>query len=1078
MSETKGKGGFSAFTINTIFVVLMIMGIALIPLLSLQLSPSRSLPSVTIYYGWQGMPSRIIEQEVTNPVEAVLATLTGVEKITSTSSTGSANIRLEFDKEVDLNFKQFEISSLLRQTWDKMPVDVRYPLVYMNRPDEDANTSLLQFEVNGNASPAYILKLVEEQIKPRIGAIPGVYEVSITGANEMQWELVVDQDLMDRLEISYNEIYSAYNRFLAHQELGSTSLNVGNSSNKIYLSMQGHQGDSIRWENIPVAEREGRIIMLTELATIQLVEQEPRSFHRINGLNTLMVLVSAEKNVNNITLADEVKAELESIREDLPPGYSLRLQYDSTEYLKEELSKVMYRTLLSVLLLLVFVFLISREFRYMLIITISLIANLAIAFIFYYLLKLEIHLYSLAGITVSFGIIIDNTIIMTDHMRHLGHKKVFLAILAATLTTVGALTVIFFLSEEQRITLVDFAAVVIVNLMVSLAVALFFIPSLLEKIPLGTKKKNRWIRRKRPIVWFSLRYRKAVLWAVRYRWVLLLVSLLGFGLPIYMLPDKIEHRDRDLTQWEERYNKILGNDNYVRKIKPVIDKSLGGSLRLFTEKVMGTRRFYYRGDEQPRTVLRVSITQPPGLTIHDLNNIALRTENLIAEYEEVEMFTTNISNGERASIQIWFDPEHEYGFIPFLLKARLESYAMTIGNCSYGIYGVGRGFSNYVGGDNISGNYNIVFRGYEYDQLMGYAEQFKDSLLIHPRIQEVYILGGSTATWGTKKEYHNRMSIDALQLAEYHTNVNEAYSRMQRYSKKQASLPRAYINGTFVNASLRSNQSQEYDLWAMNNYLMPLASGSRVKFGHFSEVKREIGNDNVVREDQEYVIMVKYDFIGTGELGNIILERKMESIKRILPLGFSAERQGYRYSWGEDDDNYQLLFLVIAIIFIICSVLLESFRQPLAVISLIPFSFIGVFLTFHLFKLPFDEGGFAAFLLLSGLVVNSALYIINDYNNLIKRFPNKPGIRLYVKAYHTKIVPILLTILSTVVGLLPFLLAGKDERFWFPLAAGTIGGLVFSVLGLLFLLPVINRHLIRVNMDPATFKKRKKKSHG
>jgi multidrug efflux pump subunit AcrB len=264
----------------------------------------------------------------------------------------------------------------------------------------------------------------------------------------------------------------------------------------------------------------------------------------------------------------------------------------------------------------------------------------------------------------------------------------------------------------------------------------------------------------------------------------------------------------------------------------------------------------------------------------------------------------------------------------------------------------------------------------------------------------------------------------------------------------------------------------------MNNYLMPLASGSRVKFGQFSEVKREIGNDNVVREDQEYVIMVKYDFIGTGELGNIILERKMESIKRILPLGFSAERLGYRYSWGEDDDNYQLLFLVIAIIFIICSVLLESFRQPLAVISLIPFSFIGVFLTFHLFKLPFDEGGFAAFLLLSGLVVNSALYIINDYNNLIKKFPNKPGIKLYVKAYHTKIVPILLTILSTVVGLLPFLLAGKDERFWFPLAAGTIGGLVFSVLGLLFLLPVINRHLIRVNMDPATFKKRKKKSHG
>ena len=178
---------------------------------------------------------------------------------------------------------------------------------------------------------------------------------------------------------------------------------------------------------------------------------------------------------------------MEKIKKELPSGYSIRTSNDNTIFIKEEISKNIYRAILSVVLLLLFVLLISREFKYLLIISISLIANIFIAFIFYYLFKLEMHLYSLAGITVSFGIIINNTIVMTDHIRYHKNKKVGISLLAATLTTIGALVVIFFLDEASKVTLSDFAAVVIINLSVSLAVALFFIPSLLEKIKLTPK---------------------------------------------------------------------------------------------------------------------------------------------------------------------------------------------------------------------------------------------------------------------------------------------------------------------------------------------------------------------------------------------------------------------------------------------------------------------------------------------------------------------------------------------------------------------------------------------------------------
>ena len=134
--------------------------------------------------------------------------------------------------------------------------------------------------------------------------------------------------------------------------------------------------------------------------------------------------------------------------------------------------------------------------------------------------------------------------------------------------------------------------------------------------------------------------------------------------------------------------------------------------------------------------------------------------------------------------------------------------------------------------------------------------------------------------------------------------------------------------------------------------------------------------------------------------------------------------------------------------------LLESLRQPLAVILMLPLSYIGVFLTFCLFNFNFDQGGYAAFLFLGGIVVNSALYILNDMNNLKKSNPGLSGVKLYIKAYNAKIIPILLTIVSTVLGLTPFLLGGRTESFWFALSAGTIGGLLFSLLMLMVFLPL------------------------
>ena len=159
-------------------------------------------------------------------------------------------------------------------------------------------------------------------------------------------------------------------------------------------------------------------------------------------------------------------------------------------------------------------------------------------------------------------------------------------------------------------------------------------------------------------------------------------------------------------------------------------------------------------------------------------------------------------------------------------------------------------------------------------------------------------------------------------------------------------------------------------------------------------------------------------------------------------------------SYLQESSQYYLLGLIIACVFLICAVIFESLRQPFAILMLIPFPFIGVFPTFWLFGINFDQGGYASFVLLIGLAVNAGIFIINDYNNLKRAFPAVNAYTLYLKAFNHKMVTIVLTIFSTVIGLVPFVLGGQRELFWFAFATGTMGGLLFLFVGVYLFLPV------------------------
>ena len=1053
-SKIKTQTKAASFTLIVAFICVALIGLALIPLLPVKLNPSRTLPGFTVQFSMPGTSSRVVEIEATSKLEAMLARIKGIKNIYSTSDNGSGSITIELDKYADIDAVRFEASTIIRQTWPQLPDGVSYPYIRMKRPDENASRPFMSFTLNAPSTPILIQQYADEHIKTRLAQIQGIYKIDLSGATPMEWVLEYDSEQLRRLGITLSDIQQAVSRYYLKEFLGTYNVESSTGGKEwIRLALMPETKDEgFDASRIRVKSAEGKLISLDELVTVSHMEEAPQSYYRINGLNSIYLSITAEETANQLQLSKQVKEEMEAIQKVLPAGYEIHTSYDATEFIHEELNKIYLRTGLTVLILLFFVLIITLNPRYLFLMVVSLSINIAVAVIFYYLLGLEMQLYSLAGITVSRNLVIDNTIVMTDHILHRRNLKAFMSILAATLTTMGALVIIFFLDEKIRLNLQDFAAVVIINLAVSLFVALFFVPALIEKIGLKKRKRRRTQSRffllraslpRRITVYFTRFYGWMIRKLCRWRVAVCILLILLFGLPVFMLPDKVEGEGR-ATEW---YNKTLGSSTYKEKIKPIVDKALGGSLRLFIQKVYNGS-YFTRNEE---VVLYVYANLPNGSTLEQMNELIKKMEIYLSQFKEIKQFQTSVYNARRGNINIYFTKEHQNSGFPYTLKANIISKALQLGGGSWGVYGLqDQGFSNDV--REGAGSFQVKMYGYNYDELYEWAEKLKAKLLTHRRIKEV-IINSYFSYW--KDDYQEfYFNLNRERMAQENINANILFSTIRPIYGKNMEIGSVVAENSSEKIKLSSKQSQEYDIWAMQ-YFPYGTDNKQYKLSELATMEKGQMPQQVAKENQQYRLCLQYEYIGSGEQGNKILKRDLEEFNKELPMGYTAQSERESWGWGKKDNKqYLLLLVVIAIIFFTTSILFNSLKQPLAIIFIIPVSYIGVFLTFYWFKLNFDQGGFASFVLLCGITVNASIYILNEYNAIRRRHPRMSALRAYTKAWNAKILPIFLTVVSTILGFIPFMVGTDKEAFWFPLAAGTIGGLVMSIIGIFFFLPV------------------------
>lgn len=1026
-----------AFSVVLVFVVLSVIGAANIPLLNIQYTPTIKSKSFNISYSWTGASSKVIESEVTSKLEGAIASVRGVQHISSTTRMGSGNINVELKPGENMEMIRFEIASLIREIYPKLPEGVTFPSFSTSISGEN-ETPVMTYRINSDLPTHTIEQYIQNIIIKDLSLLEGVGRIQISGATPIYMEILYNPEYLRAYSLSISDLRQAIS--LSHMELNLGYVDMGGEELGIVIKSDMDRND---FENIPIKNINGRIVNLSDVATVSIKERTPTGYYRINGLNTINVTIYPEKYVNTINLCDNIKLKMSEIEEDFPENFSAIISRDISKDLKKDINKILKRTLLCVLILLVFVFIVSRSFRYLFVITVTMVANVLIAFIFYNLFNLEIHLYSLAGITVSLGLIIDTTIIMIAHYSYYRNRKAFMAILAALLTSIGSLLVIFFLPETERANLLDFAAVIIINLTVSLVIALIFVPSFITQYPISSKDTGIPYKRRRMAVKFSRGYERLLLFARRHRWAFIVIFILGFGLPVHMLPDKLEpKKGEEAGFWMDTYNKTIGSKWYQSHMKKPVEYALGGALRPFAKNVSS---FYYGGGSAtPRPTLNISARMPEGCTVQQLNDIMVVMENYLSQFDEIEMFTTSISSYDNGYIQVTFKRDVENSAIPLLIKSEIISKANSYGGASWSVSGIDdQYFNNYIGSTGYKSN-RITLTGYNYDQLYSYCEMMSAMLLENRRVKDPEINGSDGYRSMLRNEFY--IDYDKENLAIYDVSPAEAYSTI--FNQLYSSTVMSYFDGeSIMTVDLKSANKDKFDVWSLGNEYTE--TGERnLRFENFGRIeKRRTGND-IFRYDQEYRLFVGYDFIGSSELSRRVMNRTIEQFNdEILPIGYKADSP--QYSWEKaKGKQYWLILLVIVIIYFICAILFESLIKPFAIVFLIPVSFIGLFLIFVITGTKFDQGGFASMIMLAGLTVNSGIYILNEYNLL----PERKG--RYLRAYNHKIIPVFLTILSTVLGLLPFLFDGPNEVFWYAFALGTIGGLTFSIIALFIYMPI------------------------
>jgi HAE1 family hydrophobic/amphiphilic exporter-1 len=999
-----------------VFFVIIVLGVVSLSRLSIDLMPEITYPTISVVTDYGNVGPQEMEELVTRPLEEALAAVQGVEEITSTSTEGRSMVRVSFVWGTDLDVAANDIRDRIDRALDRLPEDIERPMI---RKFDLSAFPILILGVSSKMDPLDLRQLVEDQVKYRLERTPGVAAVDIWGGLSREVHVDLHGAQLKALGLSTDQILAALQN--ENRNIPAGLYDKGNF--EILMRTQGEFASLDEIENTVITTRNGTPIQIRDVADVVDSWEEVRQIIRIDGNPGLRISVSKQSGANTVTVAEAAKAEIERINRDLPQLRLIPL-IDTSKYIRQSINNVGNATAVGGILAIIVLFLFLRNISSTAIIATAIPISITATFGLMYFSGLTLNIMTFGGLALGIGMLVDCSIVVLENIyRHReqgsppkesaleGTSEVWSAILASVLTTVVVFLPVVFIRGMSGTLYQQMAIVVSFSLLCSLVVALTLIPMLASRFmhyrpadqTNGAGRLDRiYAVSERTFKRVEARYGDLLKWALGHKRTVVASAAVLFVISIVLM-------------------RFIGVE-----LMPAADE---GEVRVDLEMAVGTR---------------LEIVDQATLTVEDV--IRREVPEMVSMLSRVGGGGWRSSGGHTSEIRVTLVPRAER-------KRSSEQVANDLRKSLTGIPGVtirtraGQGLFLLRMGTSDNDNVTVEVRGYDLDVAQQLAKTVEEVVKGVPGITDTRV----SREEGTPEQL---IRIDRQKAADLGLSVSRIGDALQTaiggtYASYYREGGRQYQILVRLSEQDRRNLDDLLDLTVINN------RGEPVILRNVVHTVSQEGPVMLERKDQERIITINANFTGR-DMGSVISDIRDRLRAVPVPKDF-AILFGGDYEEQQKASHELMLGFVLAIllVYLVMAGQFESFRDPFVVLFSIPMAVIGIVVTMILTGTVFSIQAYIGCIMLAGIVVNNAILLV-DYTNQLRRKAGMALAEAIMLAGSRRLRPILMTTLTTVLGLLPLSFGlGEGGEAQAPLARVVIGGLLSSTMITLVLVPVM-----------------------
>ena len=1030
------SGGIAEWSIRhpigvvMITLAVMVLGVFSMERLNIDLLPHIIYPEIRVRIIDPGVPATIVEDEITRQLEEQLAITEDAIHVESITSEGRSAVSLAFEYGKDIDIALRDASTRLDRAKRFLPDTIDPPIIYKRDPSQ---IPIAEYVISSSMRDSVELRSwVDYSLGKLLVNLPGVAAAEVGGGLVREIRIVVDQNRLSGLGLDVLDIADTLEAGNLDTPAGRLLMERGEISGR--TAGRFRSVEEIINLPIPLPGKDGktRMVYLGEVAQVIDGAEEERLKVRHNGLPGIKMSIQKQPQANTVSVVDAVKVRLEKLKQDglIPEDIKIHAVDDQSVYVRQSLNNAVAAASSGAILAMGVVYLFLGSLRRTLIIGSAIPIAILVTFILMVSGNLTLNIMTLGGLALGIGMLVDSTIVMLEniyrHQREGGDNQkngfdaeasvaaaaeVNSAIVASTSTNLAAVLPFLFITGLVGLLFRELIFTISAAIAASMLVALTLVPALAGRIP---AKGEGLLRR-------------------------------GINLVIDRMRDG--------------YAFIL---THLLKVYPLVILVFVVGLAASLFHLTDAKQIFLPDLDEGKVDVR--ITTDRGISLASTDEVTERIEQLMAAQPEVESIFTIVGgnvfgrsqheSANRASLKVQLKPMAERGGSSkkWIQRMREQVQKMQLAGVKVHIRMPGiRGIKLNRSDDDIA----FRIKGPDLRILEGIADDM---------VERLSVVGALSNLQHSSEDRNQELSVvvDRERAAVYGLVV-EDIGKVVRYALEGSAITDYISADQSIDVRLRLDRREMSSPADVENIILFSKTEPRVavRLSDIAEIRLVAAPAAIMRDQQQRIVEVTASLATGVSLSDAIKDAREQLDGLEMPAGYSYYDAGSLETLQEGQDlSLQLLVLAIFLVFVVMAVQYESLRNPLVIILSVPFATIGVMLGLDWTGLPTSMPVWLGLIMLAGIVVNNAIVLVEYIE--IERSHGRELVAAIIKAAHLRLRPILMTTLTTVVGMLPLALAlGEGSEMLQPLAVTIVSGLLFSSLVSLLLVPSFYRLLAK-----------------